>query len=339
LLSEERSLRHFERVLYLKKLRTIGSLPTAQLAIVAEYLKERFFRRGSVLLREGEPIRAIYFVVDGKVHLRRKGRDLGHAHSGAGVGGLGLLAQHEEGIEAIAESDTFTLELDSEAVREVLEDHFGILHHLIKDTCAQLIRHAAAARRPFVVPPRPRLPALPAGRELDLVERIFILRQVVPFANSSIDALAELSRGLVEVRFAAGTSLWRRGDLAEALFLLVSGTVACTPAEPARPFVLGPGIPVGAIEAVAEQPRWYDAVTESEVVALSGDVEGLIDAFEDHFGLAMGYLATMSQWLLLGLEADKLSREKTLREFYGCDQDALEAAHADGGGATGMSHE
>ena len=324
--NEDRGLRHFERILYLKKLRTIGTLPTPQLAVVAEYLRERFFRRGSLLLREGEPIRAIYFVVDGKVHLRLKGQDLGHAGPGAGVGGLGLLAQDEEGIEAIAETDTLTLELDSEAVREVLEDHFSILHHVIKDTCAQLIRHARSVRRQFVVPPPPRLPNVPAERELDLVERIFILRHVAPFAHSSIDALAELSRGLVEVRFAPGTSLWKRGDASEALFLLVNGTILCTPEEPARPFVLGPGVPVGGVEAVAEQPRWYDAVTESAVVALSGDVEGLVDAFEDHFGLAMGYLATMSQWLLRVLEAGKLNPERSLQEFYGCDQDALGVA-------------
>lgn len=333
MLNEGRSLPHFERLLYLKKLRTIGGLPAAQLAVVAEYLTERYFPRGSTLLKEGEPIRSIHFVVDGKVHLRRKGRDLGHAGPSAAVGGLGLLGRDEEGVHAIAETDTSTLELDSEATREILEDHFGVLHHVIRDTCAQLVH--VASTTPLDVPgPAPaRLPPTFSGRELDLVERIFFLRQTAPFSHSSIEALAELSRGLVEVRFEPGTSLWERGDPAGVVFLLLSGTVVCTPAAPLQPFRLGTGVPVGGVESVAELPRWYDAVTEGRVIALSVDVEALIDAFEDHFGLAMDYLAEISQWLLRIFESMKLNKPRGLQEFYGCDEDAVGKAVAEAGQA------
>jgi CRP-like cAMP-binding protein len=177
------------------------------------------------------------------------------------------------------------------------------------------------------VPPSPRLPKAPATRELDLVERIFFLRQAAPFVHSSIDALAELSRGLVEVRYDPGTSLWQRGDPAQSIQMIVSGKVACTPADARSRFVLGAGAPLGGIESIAELPRWYDALTETRVVALSGDVEGLIDVFEDHFGMAMDYLAVVSQWLLRALEA-RVAEPQGLQEFYGCDEETLAASGA-----------
>jgi hypothetical protein len=116
------------------------------------------------------------------------------------------------------------------------------------------------------------------------------------------------------------------------VFLLLSGTVVCTPEPPVRPFRLGAGIPVGGVESVAELPRWFEAVTEGRVVALSVDVEALIDAFEDHFGLAMDYLAEISQWLLRIYESIKLNKPRGLQEFYGCDEDAVGQAIAEAEG-------
>ena len=43
-------LSSLERVLVLKKLPTFGSLPSAELAIIADVTRERFFSKGSVLL-------------------------------------------------------------------------------------------------------------------------------------------------------------------------------------------------------------------------------------------------------------------------------------------------
>ena len=60
------------RLLALRKLPLVGTLPTAELAFIAERSRERFFPRGSLLLREGEPISALRFVVGGRVHMSRR---------------------------------------------------------------------------------------------------------------------------------------------------------------------------------------------------------------------------------------------------------------------------
>jgi CRP-like cAMP-binding protein len=314
---EAAGARQFERALYLKKLPLFGSLPSSQLLVLAEYARPRAFGRGRHLLREGEPIGAIYFVTEGKVHLRRQGRELGHALPGSAVGGLGLFARDETGIEARAEAETRTLELDAETLREVFEDHFAILRHVLRESCRQLIDlmiETQSSMPPVMAPRHARLPR----SELDLVERIFFMRQAPAFAGSSIDALAELSRGTTEVRLAPGSVLWREGEPSDHVLLLMSGEVECKVERHGFSYRSGPGTPLGSLDALAERPRWYTAAAAGEVVALRGEIGGLIDVFEDHFEMAVDFLAAISQLTLRILE--RRPSLLSLQEFYGCDE-------------------
>jgi hypothetical protein len=45
-------------------------------------------------------------------------------------------------------------------------------------------------------------------------------------------------------------------------------------------------------------------VTETQLVALQGNAEALIDVFEDNFEMAMDYLAMVARGLLRILEAE-----------------------------------
>jgi CRP-like cAMP-binding protein len=114
------------------------------------------------------------------------------------------------------------------------------------------------------------------------------------FQRSSITALAELARAMAQVRFEPGTVLWREGETAPAIFLLRSGRVSAQGSSGVG-FEAGPGFPLGALEALGEVPRWYDAVCETPVVALQGHMGVLVDVFEDNFEVAMDYLAVLAQ--------------------------------------------
>lgn len=310
-----------ERILYLRRLPLMAGLSARDLAAVADYAEERFFDRGGVLQREDEPIGALHFVVEGHVHVTSGGRLTGHARAGSAVGGLGLLAR-EPGLGAVAEEETLTLELAKEAVQELFDDHFSILHHTLRYCCRSLIEvHQKAP--PEQIAEIPSFSALvPAGREMDLVERLFFLRQAPPLRTSSISALAALARGLTETCIQPGVSLWRPGDPQGWLALVVNGSLRCeVPGRPA--FEAGPGTPLGALESLAERPRWYEARAASRVVALQGSVEGLLDVFEDHTSIALDYLATIARWLLRSIERQP-GHPRELEAFYGC---ALEEAH------------
>jgi CRP-like cAMP-binding protein len=298
----------------------LAGLSPEDLAAVADFGQERFFPKGGVLLREGEPIPALYALLDGRVHLARRGRLLGHVTAGGFVGGAAMLARDTEGLGAVAETDTLAIELQADAALEIFEDHFPILHHVMREVCGWLIDLVGQLpshlhRDLFPGAPRPPTP----GAELDLVERILFLHQVPVFSGSGIDSLAELSRGMTEAVFPAGARLWEEGDPSGTVLLVVTGTVACATRGRDSAFVVGPGASMGAVESMAERPRWHGAVTETSVTALQGHVEGLLDVFEDNFDMAMDYLAFMARAQVRILESQVCGGGKAMERLYGCE--------------------
>jgi CRP-like cAMP-binding protein len=282
----------FERILYLKRNspQRLG-LSTAELSVVAEQMRERSFRRGSVILREGDPVSALHFLVRGSVRVAHRGRPLGRVGPGATLGTGGILSKEPWGLQVDAESDVLALELDADVLLEILEDHFPLLLELIRDATRQNLDFLSS------------LTDLPEDffserlepfefRERDLVERILAFRHAGPFKRSSINALAELAQGMSEVSFDQGVTLWEQGDASGMVLLLVKGRVRCLSTRPGGSFRfgLGPGMPLGVVESIPGERRWFTPVTETKVIALQQDVEGLIDLFEDNFGMATDYL-------------------------------------------------
>jgi CRP-like cAMP-binding protein len=283
-----------ERMLHLKRVPMLAGLPGPDVALIADAATERFFAKGAVVFREGEPVGSVHFVVEGALASFRRGARVGSVGPGAGVGGLAVFARDPLGSQVVADEDTLTLELDADAVTEVLEDHFPILHHMLRETS----RRAIDLLTRFRLDPTVGIPECPLDRpepgEIDLVDRIFFLRRMTVFRRSSITALAEMARAMAQVRFEPGIVLWREGEPAPGIFLLRSGRLRATGSSGVR-FQPGPGFPRGALEALAEVPRWYEAVCETPVVALQGHMEVLVDVFEDNPAMALDYLSVVAQ--------------------------------------------
>ncbi len=289
-----------ERILYLKKMPAFSQLPIEALAAIADVLRERQFPKGAIVQREGEAVTRIQIVLDGHITASRNGAAIAGGVPGTPLGALPVLARDAHGYQGVAETDTYALELDSDALLEVCEDHFVIVHQILRylsQWVVEVEQHLGSPRRPIALP----FTRLASG-ELDLVERIFFLRQITPFARSSINALAELSRGLTEVQFRPSVPLWAEGDPAHYVLLIVEGEVGCVSARYGHSFQAGPGQAVAAMEAVAEVPHWFAATTLTPVTALHGTVESLIDVFEDNFEMAMDYAALLARGLLSFLE-------------------------------------
>jgi CRP-like cAMP-binding protein len=283
-----------ERLLHLKRVPMLSGLPGSDVAVIADAAGERFFPKGAVVFREGEPVGSVHFVVEGALAIVRRGARVGRVGPGAGVGGLAVFARDPLGSQVVADEDTLTLELDADAVTDVLEDHFAILHHILRE----MSRRAIDLLTRFKLDPTAGIPECPVDRaeagDIDLVDRIFFLRRMAVFRRSSITALADMARAMAQVHFPPGTVLWREGEPSPGIFLLRSGFVRARGSSGVS-FRPGPGFPLGALEALGERPRWYEAVTETPVVALQGPMGVLVDVFEDHFDMAMDYLAVIAQ--------------------------------------------
>jgi CRP-like cAMP-binding protein len=290
----ERAHGNLERILQLRTAPPLANLPAHDLATVAEFARERALSRGTILLREGEPLGGMYLILEGRLRLTRQGRELGLLGPGTAIGLVGLLARDRHGFGAVAESDALVLQIEADTALDLLEDHFSMLRHVMREICRQIIEAWGRLPADLLADEVLRLPVAPAGQDLDLVERILFLRQGA-FANSSINALAELSRGLTEIQFEKGTIVWDEGEPAHTVFLVASGQLFCS-GKRGIEFRAGPGIPLGAFETLAGPPRWYRAVAETRVVGLTGDIDQLLDVFEDNFEMALDYLATICRY-------------------------------------------
>ena len=283
-----------ERLLHLKRVPMLSGLSAADLAVVADAATERFLPAGSVVFREGEPVGSVHFVVEGALSTFRRGVRVGRVGPGAGVGGLAVFARDPLGSQVVADEDALTLELDADAVWDVLDDHFPILHHILRE----MSRRAIDLVTRFQLDPTAGIPECPVGEgedgDIDLVDRIFFLRRMTVFQRASITALAEMARSMAQVRFEPGTVLWQEGEPAPGIFLVRSGWLRAR-GSAGLSFRPGPGFPLGALEALGEVPRFYQAVAETPVVALQGPMGVLVDVFEDNFAMAMDYLAVIAQ--------------------------------------------
>lgn len=283
-----------QRVLYLGSLPLFGSLPPAELALLAEYAHERRVPAGALLLGPGEVVGSFYVVVDGTLALVRHGRKLPAAGPREAVGVLGLLAGADEGIVARASTPCVLLEIEGDALRDVFEEHFAILDHVIGAT-AQLVIDARRQLAPAAgYPPVRAAVSGRAKRDLDLVERILFLRGTQPFGHASIRSLAELAKTATEVRIAPNEVIWRAGETSRDLYVIASGHVSCHAGPPVQSFGFGPGDVFGLLDALANAPRWYGVEADQETVALRIDVESLEDVLEDDVEMALEILSSLA---------------------------------------------
>ncbi len=173
--SNLRLISPFERAFHLKKLGGLRDLPPAELAAIALLGQEHSFPRGAVLCRPGERVDRVHIVVEGRVCVR--GGEHGDEMVGPEqtIGLLSLLARDDEGLDAVAETDTVTLALRADDLFDAFEDDFGILHSQVRDLAEQLL----LLRRQ--VPEGTYLaPGVATGEPLtdpvDLVQRLLFLR-------------------------------------------------------------------------------------------------------------------------------------------------------------------
>ncbi len=189
------------------------------------------------------------------------------------------------------------LVLRAEDLEKVFEDHFEILLSQIRHLAGQILE--ARIKIPdgtFLASRRGPKPDTLAG--IDLIDRILYLRQGDSFNHVNLDALVEMAVRLRETRFEANTQLWRLGDPSNFAYILVEGTVCGNCDEGRRRFRAGPGYPLGNLESICQAPRWYEAVTETAVVALEADTNVFLDVLEDHFAMAMGYVSGLAKSVL-----------------------------------------
>lgn len=294
-----------EKMLHIRQIPVGAILPPPVLRVIAAHLEERTFAAGSHLMRRGEPIDGLHMLIEGGVALSREGAPLGELDAPQTLGFLGILARQDGPYDAIAKEDVRALELETDTLLELFEDHFELLAATLRYLAERLYFDMQELPAEALGIPETNLGPVPE-RPLDLIERVMFLRTSTGLTQASVNALAVMARQMDEVRIKAGTALWNVGDRAEGVFFILKGALRCK-TDDGREFRYGPGTGAGGVESLAGRARWYAAVAEEDVVGLAGNTVQLMDIFENHFRMAMDFVAMLAR-----AEIGMLARRTTL---------------------------
>jgi CRP-like cAMP-binding protein len=285
-----------DRVYMLKSLPSFARLDEESLTLMAEHAHVRRFRKGQVLIREDESIRAIYLVIDGEIRVTYLGELVAMVPRSRGVGLLAVLARQDSGTGAVAAVDSHVLEIPVEAVNEAYEESFPIVRNALRLCSGGLVRNRG--NLPMAPDPNRTIDeGKPHDRELTLVERVLEMRSLPLFRRANVDAVVEFVRQGKEVRYQEGERLWSVGDPSTFQLRLDCGRVTCTAAD-GHSVDVGARFILGNLDSLAMTPRSYEAVATKPVIAYRTDIQGWLSVMETHHDLARGLLAIFATSLL-----------------------------------------
>ena len=285
-----------ERLLSLRAVPIFSILPINDLQVIARYTNDREFRAGQVLQKANEMVDRIHILTHGQVEIHGPG-DLRRVEDAPfAVGVFPVLAQRSVDFGATAVTRVRAVELDGRRLGDLFDDYPRLLLQAIKQTAGVLLANTQS-HFDFAVKGSPleQAAASPVGK-LDLVEKIFFLRQVLPLERISIDALASTARALTSHTFEAGERIWSRGDRGDAILLLVRGQMEAA-LGPQRVIRDMPGS-LGGIEALAGAKRWYHLYAKEKCETLGLPVDIMLDAFEEHTDMGLDFLAFLSTLMI-----------------------------------------
>lgn len=282
-----------ERMLHLRQIPVAAVLPARVVRSIASHTHLARFEAGERLMRDGEPVDALHMLTEGSLTLTRGGKAIGELAAPQTLGFLGILARMDGTYDAVAETPVRSIELETDTLLELLEEHPELLRSTLQYLGERMYYDLKELPAEALGLPFDEAPQIP-DRPLDIVERVMVLRRGSAFRTANVNALTVMAHQLEERRLPAGTPLWKHGDPADHMFLLVSGAVTCT-AEDGRTFRYGPGTAVGGVEALAEKTRWYAPVTDEPTVGLRGRTDHLLDLFENYFSVAMDFVSMLAR--------------------------------------------
>ena len=137
-----------ERMIVLRQRRPFTSARLDALAILAYESQETAWPAGHVVSRQGEPVRAAYFILDGELRVAPAGAAPAALGPGGMVGVLETLAGERHGATITAVTAVRALEVSSTAIFDVLEDHADLGLAMLETFAGELLDAAEPAAPP-----------------------------------------------------------------------------------------------------------------------------------------------------------------------------------------------
>lgn len=247
-----------------------GIGPSA-LSSIAMHAREVNFAPGALVISEGDKGSSLFLVISGhlKVSIARPGGEptvIAELGAGETIGEMAVLTGEQRAASVVAGEHCRLLELPRKAFEETLAGHPSEVAKLL-------------------------------ARVLETVERRQIstaLHRNPTFSSLPLEVLRDLADELQDQFLAGGETLFRQGDLGDALYLVVSGRLQILRETPTGGDVigeLGPGETVGEIAILGGERRLATAVATRDTQLASLSKEGFHRILAKHPLVAAPFFA------------------------------------------------
>jgi CRP/FNR family transcriptional regulator, cyclic AMP receptor protein len=127
-----------ERITVLKSLEIFRRIPDRDLEKVASILQEKEIPGGTDIIREGELGSSMFFIVEGRVRVHVQDKEVGILGSGSVFGELAALDLEPRSASVTTINDTFVLELDGDALQQMMSDRPGVFKEVLHILCQRI---------------------------------------------------------------------------------------------------------------------------------------------------------------------------------------------------------
>ena len=128
------------------------------------------------------------------------------------------------------------------------------------------------------------------------IEKVIILKSVDIFAETPDDVLAEIAMLLEEVEIPAGETIFKKGDIGDSMYILVSGEMEVR-ADGGGLDALGPRDVFGEMALLDAEPRLASITALEDTLLLRLDQEPFYELMDERIEVARGIIRVLLQRL------------------------------------------
>ncbi len=280
-------LTDIERRVALREIVGFETLSVEAVAAVASLSRRESFPPGATLVRADQTRSSAQLLLHGDLQLWRDGRRWSHPLERS-VMDLFWLARDSQPLEVKTAGGADVLQVPFAGLEDLLEEHFSLYLATAQMLASSLLAAKRAASEPVDI--------RADHRHATLSGRLEAIGDSLPFALPYVDALLQLETDADQLRFDAGKIIWRPGDAADSLLVLLDGALRGSRGE---------GSAIGGLELVAQHPRVTQLETARPSMVLRISQESLLDLLEDHDALARDMLARLAAALVRHLDSER----------------------------------
>lgn len=148
-----------------------------------------------------------------------------------------------------------------------------------------------------------------------LIERVIILKALGIFSETPEEVLAEVASILEEIEIKAGQTIFRKGDMASCMYIIVDGRVHIHDRERTLRH-LNVGSIFGELAVLDPEPRSASVTAVEDTRLFRLDRDALYELMADHIEVIRGIIRILCRWLRAQdqLETDRVSREEKVQK-------------------------